>query len=110
MSTTDPTLDPGLRSWVESANSEGHDFPIQNLPFGVFGSQQGPDRIGVAIGDMVLDLHQAVDELALQDLPPETACARRTSAIFHSSYEQRVFEGPTRCGRIACTDEHVSLL
>lgn len=75
MSTTDPTLDPGLRSWVESANSEGHDFPIQNLPFGVFGSQQGPDRIGVAIGDMILDLHQAVDELALQDLPPETACA-----------------------------------
>lgn len=52
---TDDTHDPALTSWVESAN--GHaDFPIQNLPFGVFSPPGGAPRIGVAIGDMILDL------------------------------------------------------
>jgi fumarylacetoacetase len=32
----DATHDPALRSWVESANEEGTDFPIQNLPLGRF--------------------------------------------------------------------------
>jgi fumarylacetoacetase len=53
----DHTHDPSLHSWVESA--EGHaDFPIQNLPLGVF-RRRGTDaaaRVGVAIGDMILDL------------------------------------------------------
>ncbi len=54
----DATHDPALRSWVESAN--GHpDFPIQNLPLGVFSVGGGPPRAGVAIGDMVLDLPRA---------------------------------------------------
>ncbi|MEM7041163.1 MAG: fumarylacetoacetate hydrolase family protein [Bacteroidota bacterium] len=45
--------DPGLKSWVDvTADS---DFPIQNLPFGVFDPGDGP-RIGVAIGEKVLDL------------------------------------------------------
>ncbi len=53
----DETHDPGLRSWVESANLPDCDFPIQNLPLGVFrsiGEQQS--RLGVAIGDQILDL------------------------------------------------------
>ena len=44
--------------WVESANDPATDFPIQNLPFGVFrtkGSKEAP-RGGVAIGDQILDL------------------------------------------------------
>jgi len=52
------THDPGLKSWVESANDPSGDFPIQNLPFGTFrrrGSKETP-RGGVAIGDQVLDL------------------------------------------------------
>jgi fumarylacetoacetase len=52
------THDPSTRSWVETANRPGTDFPIQNLPFGVYrhvGSDELP-RIGVAIGDMVLDM------------------------------------------------------
>ncbi|WP_038211577.1 fumarylacetoacetase [Xenophilus azovorans] len=52
------THDPTARSWVDSANAEGSDFPIQNLPFSVFrckGSQEA-FRGGVAIGDQVLDL------------------------------------------------------
>jgi fumarylacetoacetase len=44
-----------LRSWVESAN--GHrDFPLENLPFGVFRIGAGEGRIGTAIGDQILDL------------------------------------------------------
>ena len=54
----DETHDPALRSWVESANAPGCDFPIQNLPFGIFrrkGEKAAP-RGGVAIGDQILDL------------------------------------------------------
>jgi fumarylacetoacetase len=52
----DHTHAPSLRSWVESAEGHG-DFPIQNLPLGVF-RRRGSDeaRVGVAIGDMILDL------------------------------------------------------
>jgi fumarylacetoacetase len=54
----DETHDPALESWVESANERGCDFPIQNLPFGIFrrkGSNEAP-RGGVAIGDQIVDL------------------------------------------------------
>ena len=55
MKELDETHDPARQSWVESAN--GHaDFPIQNLPLGVFSVGNGEPRIGVAIGDMILDL------------------------------------------------------
>ncbi len=52
------THDPALRSWVESANATGADFPIQNLPFAIFrrAGTGEPCRGGVAIGDEVLDL------------------------------------------------------
>ena len=44
-------LDPDLESWVESANSRDSDFPIQNLPYGVFSKRgSGTRRLGVAIG------------------------------------------------------------
>jgi fumarylacetoacetase len=48
------TTDPSLRSFVPVA-PESH-FPIQNLPYGVFRPQGGEPRIGVAIGEFVLDL------------------------------------------------------
>ncbi|WEX10504.1 fumarylacetoacetase [Chelativorans sp. AA-79] len=44
------------RSWVESANAAGCDFPIRNLPYGVFRRAGEALRCGVAIGDFVLDL------------------------------------------------------
>ncbi len=51
------THDPALRSWVASANAADSDFPIQNLPFGVFRTDGGEaPRCGVAIGDRILDL------------------------------------------------------
>ena len=56
----DATHDPGLRSWVDAANDPATDFPIQNLPFGRFRRADDMDwRIGVAIGDQVLDLKRA---------------------------------------------------
>jgi len=55
----DRTHDPALRSWVESANQPGCDFPIQNLPFATFLSDAGT-RVGVAIGDQVLDVTAAL--------------------------------------------------
>lgn len=56
----DATHDPERTSWVESANDLASDFPIQNLPFGRFREADDPDwRIGVAIGDRVLDLRRA---------------------------------------------------
>jgi fumarylacetoacetase len=55
------THDPALRSWVGSANRADCDFPIQNLPFGVFRRCSSDEawRGGVAIGDQVLDLGAA---------------------------------------------------
>jgi fumarylacetoacetase len=49
------THDPARRSWVESANAAGTDFPIQNLPFGVFDDGKGA-RGGVALGESIIDL------------------------------------------------------
>jgi fumarylacetoacetase len=56
------THDPLLRSWVQSANDPDTNFPIQNLPFGVFrlkDSKSDEFSGGVAIGDQVLDLSAA---------------------------------------------------
>jgi len=61
MNAIDETHSPALTSWVGTANRQGTDFPIQNLPHGVFrrrGSAE-PFRGGVAIGDMILDLAAA---------------------------------------------------
>jgi fumarylacetoacetase len=59
---TDFTHDPKLTSWVNSANRPDADFPIQNLPYASF-RKRGEERIrvGVAIGDMLLDATQALD-------------------------------------------------
>lgn len=59
--TLDETHDAELRSWVPGADA-GTDFPVQNLPLGVFSRRgDGRHRIGVAIGDFVFDAPAAVD-------------------------------------------------
>jgi fumarylacetoacetase len=54
----DETHDPRARSWLESANRPGCDFPVQNLPFAVFRRADSAEeyRGGVAIGDQIIDL------------------------------------------------------
>lgn len=51
------------RSWVTSANSAETPFPLNNLPYGVFSVGDGPRRLGVAIGDQILDVAQIADQL-----------------------------------------------
>src|SRR3954447_26307693 len=74
----DPTTDPALRSFVPVA-AESH-FPIQNLPYGVFRRKSGgPAGVGVAIGELVLDL------AVLQDrglLPVKRVFARSSLNAF----------------------------
>lgn len=51
-------------SWIDSANDGQTHFPLQNLPYGVFSVKGQPPRVGVAIGDQVLDL-AALDDAGL---------------------------------------------
>src|SRR3954470_13408358 len=96
------THDPDARSWVSSANNGKTDFPLQNLPFGVFRHpHKESTSVGIAIGDQVLDLCEVancealvgVDELTLEacgeddlkllmSIGPERVSALRRS-IFH---------------------------
>lgn len=50
------THEPSLKSWVESANDLASDFPIQNLPFGVFSRGSEQRRCGIAIGNQIVDV------------------------------------------------------
>ncbi|PRZ46955.1 fumarylacetoacetase [Tritonibacter scottomollicae] len=61
---------PLKKSWVTSANSADHPFPLNNLPYGVFSTAGTDPRCGVAIGDMILDL-QAAEAAGLVDLGDE---------------------------------------
>ena len=72
----DETHDPARTSWVESAN--GHpEFPVQNLPIGMFAPGGEPPRPGVAIGDMIFDLQLECDLVAILAVPPEQRSAFR---------------------------------
>lgn len=57
-------------SWVETANSNTTDFPLQNLPFGVFSTRGLDARVGVAIGDRVLDVRACAEQGLLRALNP----------------------------------------
>lgn len=78
----DSTHDAALRSQVDAANDPESDFPIQNLPFGVFRGTAGTSaRIGVAIGDRILDLAAAADAGLLTDLSLQVVDACRSDCL-----------------------------
>ncbi len=80
--TIDATHDPALTSWVPGAN--GHpDFPVQNLPYGIFSIGDGERRPAVAIGDSLLDL-QAISPLLPVELHGPTL-----NALFAMAPERR---------------------
>jgi fumarylacetoacetase len=58
-----------LKSWVASANDPATDFPLENLPYGLFWGESAA-HIGVAIGDHILDLRRCVRSGLLDGLPP----------------------------------------
>jgi fumarylacetoacetase len=65
----DETHEPVAKSWVASANDPASPFPIQNLPFGSFRPKGETGwRLGVAIGDRVLDLRALTGTGLLGDL------------------------------------------
>ncbi len=67
----DETHDPALRSWVDGANAPDADFPVQNLPLGVFRHDfEERPRVGIAIGDHVLDCLAAARAGCFDELGP----------------------------------------
>lgn len=68
------------KSWLASANDPDCGFPIQNLPYGVFRSEDG-NRIGVAIGDRVLDLRTCAEHGLLQGLSESLVRACRADVL-----------------------------
>src|SRR6266542_676647 len=69
-----------IRSWVESANDADTDFPIRNLPFGVFSRRGagGPAKVGVAIGDSIVDVAAAVSSALIAKSVAAAACESTT--------------------------------
>ncbi|MDQ3951274.1 MAG: fumarylacetoacetase [Gemmatimonadota bacterium] len=99
---TDETHRPDLRSWVESANDPATDFPIQNLPFGVFKRRGSAERarVGVAIGDQILDVTTAARTGAFAaDREAALAAARCVEPSLNALMTQG--QGPTRALRRA---------
>jgi fumarylacetoacetase len=79
---TNATHDAARRSWISSANDGTTDFPIQNLPLGIFrvrGEDPGSWRAGVAIGDQVFDLRAGL-AAGLFDGTPAEAAARAAAS------------------------------
>jgi fumarylacetoacetase len=76
------THDPDARSFVESANVSGCDFPIQNLPFGAYTNGQNTcASLCVAIGDQVLDLEAAAERALLDDVGDSTYESCKESSL-----------------------------
>ena len=88
------THDPALRSWVASANTDGTDFPIQNLPFGSFrrAGTSEPLRIGVAIGDQALDL-KAVGLITTDDMNELMAMSAAGRQALRTAISEGLREG-----------------
>ena len=68
--------DPTLKSWIEVPNDS--DFPIQNLPFGIFSTEKKSKRVGVAIGELILDLATLKELGYLNELPFNTGDFKRS--------------------------------
>jgi fumarylacetoacetase len=71
---------PNPASWVASANASGSDFPLANLPYGVF-THAHSTRIGIAIGDQILDLRAVASEALLKELPGAVVDACTASVL-----------------------------
>lgn len=71
----DITHDASRRAWLPSANDPAGEFPVQNLPFGVFRTDGAAPRGGVAIGDRVVDLAALLEAGLLDGAAAEAAAA-----------------------------------
>jgi fumarylacetoacetase len=85
MSHTDHTHHADATSWIEAANADGAAFPIQNLPFGRFVHAGGEPRVGVAIGDSILDLAAVAGAGLADDLIARCADGAAVRAALEAS-------------------------
>ena len=96
MSAPDQTNDPSRVSWVGGAEP-GSDFPVQNLPLGIF-STDGQRRAGVAIGDFILDLAAIADAGLIEAEWRDDLCQPVLNAWLargpedHAALRRRLFE------------------
>ena len=72
-----PANDPSLRSWIQV--DKNSDFPIQNLPFGIFKTKNTAPRVGVAIGENVIDIAELEAAGLLNEIKFDTAALRKSS-------------------------------
>jgi len=116
MTVLDETHGLSLRSWVSSAQDPGTDFPIQNLPFAVF-RRRGADeafRVGVAIGDQIVDLTalnaaapwpdlagQALAAAAAATLNPLMALGRPAWKALRLALSRALREGSPEQGKVS---------
>ena len=84
----DETHSVNLTSWIESANRPSTDFPPQNLPFCLFKSA-GKNRIGVGIGDQVIDLAELAQAGLLPSGAKAAACGASLNALMGLSLDVR---------------------
>jgi fumarylacetoacetase len=89
---TNETHDQNLKSWVESANTANTDFPIQNLPFCVFTRACTYEnvRVGVAIGDFVLDVYACYESCLFDDESFTIAVSANNYCLDHSVMKKNV--------------------
>ncbi len=89
MNTLNSTHEPSLTSWIESANSQETDLPIQNLPFCVFQLLDQPPAIGVGIGDQILNLRTCAELGLLSDQFNDAASQTTLNAVMAMSPADR---------------------
>lgn len=97
------THDPNLQSWVTSANDPATDFPIQNLPLGLFALDEDDlPSLGVAIGDQVLNLSEASETLWGEDVEDEIvdACAMESLELVMALPAEKLAELRRRLSRL----------
>ena len=94
MTPVNQTHDPALRSWVVSAHAAGTDFPVQNLPFGRYRRAGSGEawRIGVAIGDQILDL-KATGLIATDDMNALMAASPQQRQTLRAAISAGLTEG-----------------
>ena len=104
MAELNETHDPALKSWIASANDRACDFPIQNLPFGVFRrkGQNEAFRVGVAIGDQILDMTAAQSAGAFSG-----PAARAAAACAAPSLNAFMAMGPAASSALRLSLSHV---
>jgi fumarylacetoacetase len=96
----DETHDPALASWVEGA--DGHaDFPIQNLPYGIFAPKGQGACAGVAIGDHILDLKSLAEAGLLPDSAAEALHGATLNALLALPADDRAALRKTLSGMLA---------